>query len=74
MVRGNKGTPQCANHDEEARRTGLEDEMGRHAGVHSGSRSCFVTVRFDPFSWRDGNVPTAHEVDGDHRYAGLFPG
>ena len=22
----------------------------------------------------DGNVPTAHEVDGDHRYAGLFPG
>ena len=22
----------------------------------------------------DGNVPAAHEVDGDHRYAGLAPG
>ena len=22
----------------------------------------------------DGNVPAAHEVDGDHRYVGLAPG
>ena len=42
----NKGIPQCIgdrartqrNSSDEARRTGLADEMARYAGVHSGSR------------------------------------
>ena len=61
MVRGNKGIPQRLgdrartqrnSSDEEARRTGLANAMGRHSGVRSGSRGCFVLVGFDPFPWR----------------------
>ena len=61
VVRGNKGIPQWIgdrartqrnSSDEEARRTGLANAMGRHARVRSGSRGCFVPVGFDPFPWR----------------------
>ena len=46
----------------------------RHVGVRGGTGGRFVTVGFAHSHGGDGSVPAGHEVDGDHRHAGLAPG
>ena len=76
MVRENKGIPQCighcTRHDEEARRTGLE--MGRPVACTVAPTVASSLLGLIHSHGGDGNVPPAHEVDGDHGYAGLFQG